>query len=66
MNNVIAFPVPADIRKGIFLGNVPRPPVSLEAAKAVASSVSLRPGPTETPAMFVTRIVRQYKLEGGE
>jgi len=61
MSNVIAFPAPADIRKGII-----QPPVSLEAVKAVASTIMLRPGPTETPAMFVTRIVRQYKLEGGE
>lgn len=63
MNNVIAFPAPSDIRKGII---TPPPAVSLEAIKAVADSVCLRPGPTETAAMFVTRIVRQYKLEGGE
>ena len=63
MSNVIPFPAtgtPENMQRCI------KPAVSLEAAVAVGRYLSLRQGPAETPGQFVARVVRAYKMEGGE
>ncbi len=54
MSNVIPFRTPKNSRELLF-------PIDLAAAVVVADIVSLRPGPAETPSMFVIRLVRAYE-----
>lgn len=56
-DNIIDLAARRNIRKRIIRSA----PLDLEAVKSVASSVCLRPGPAETGAMFVTRILREYE-----